>query len=159
MHKQQINKKVLLRERKRHTNRSVTSTPYAVLSWGVPTLDREHLPWGTPLLTWPGGYLLWEVPTLARGYLPWMGSTYLGWGVPTLGVPPSWPAQGGVPTLGVPHLDLARVPPPSVDRLKTLPSPHPSDAVGNKDTIYCTNVYVFVGMFHVWYFLGLWHTR
>ena len=31
----QLNKKVLLHGRKRHTNRSVSSTPYSVLSWGM----------------------------------------------------------------------------------------------------------------------------
>ena len=78
------NKKVLLRERKRHTDRSVSSTPYAVLSRGtggeVGTLGYP-LP---PVLTCLGG----------RG-------TYLGQGVGTLGyaLPVlTWP-EGGVPTL------------------------------------------------------------
>ena len=44
------NKKVLLRERKRHTDRSVSSTPSAGLSRGVPTSagGGGHLHWGTP---------------------------------------------------------------------------------------------------------------
>ena len=43
MFKPSGNKKVLLRERKRHTDRSVSSTPNAVLSRGVgvPTLAGE----------------------------------------------------------------------------------------------------------------------
>ena len=40
-----LNKNVLLRERKRHTDRGVSSTPYAVLSRGrVGTLGRSPLP-------------------------------------------------------------------------------------------------------------------
>ena len=69
------NKKVLLRERKRHTDRRVASTRYAVLVGG-------------------GTYLGGWVPTLGGGggtYPRW-GGTYPGWGVPTLG--------RGVPTLG-----------------------------------------------------------
>ena len=61
----------------------------------------------------------------------------LGWGTPVLtclGGTPLSPCQGyplDRPGWGTPpRLDLAGVPPPSVDRLKTLPSPIPSDAVG-----------------------------
>ena len=52
-----------------------------------PDLARGYLPWGTPILTWPGGvptmaegYLPWGTPhpDLARGYLPWLMGTYLG---------------------------------------------------------------------------------
>ena len=81
-----VNKKVLLRERKRHTDRGVSSTPHAVLSGGAPTLVG-------------GGGV---VPTLARGYLLWLGGTYLGWGGTDLG----W---GDLPWLGVPT--LAGLPP------------------------------------------------
>ena len=67
---QQVNKKVLLRERKRHTTRCVASP-------------------------WQGGgtYLAQGVPTLAGGYLPWLGREVptLTGGVPTL--------ASGVPTL------------------------------------------------------------
>ena len=85
--KRRLNKKVLLRERKRHTDRGVSSTPSAVLSGGrgVPTLA--------------GG-----VPTLAGGYLPWPWGTYLGrrgggylpWpgGYPKVGNPPPPPGCG-----------------------------------------------------------------
>ena len=91
-----VNKKVLLRERKRHTACHVASTRCAALSpvggggggrgglptlalaggGGVPTLD-----WGVPTLA--GG---WCLPWTAGGYLPWPGGkgTYPGWGVPTL---------------------------------------------------------------------------
>ena len=88
-------KKVLLRERKRHTSRRVASPGGSTylgrggggyllwlggtyLGWGVPTLARR-----VPTLaggTYPGqGYLPWPgVPTLAGEYLPW-----LGWGTPS----------------------------------------------------------------------------
>ena len=103
------NEKVLLRERKRHTDRRVASTRYAVLvgggggvptlgggvptlGRGVPTLGGGYLPWGGTYpgwgvptlgggyLPWVGGYLPW-----VGGYLPWLGGTYPGRGVPTLG--------------------------------------------------------------------------
>ena len=52
------NKKVILRERKRHTDRGVSSTPYAVLSRG----GGRYLGWGVgtlryllPRRTWSGG--------------------------------------------------------------------------------------------------------
>ena len=94
---------------------------------GVSTLDGGYLPWlggggylpwGTPILTWPV-YLPWP-----EGYLPW-GTPHpdLAWGVPTL------VGGGGVPTYL--HLDLPGIPPPGVNRLKTLPS----DAVGNKSQV------------------------
>ena len=57
------NKTVLLRERERHTARHVSSTPYAILSWGKP-----H-PWlgGTPSLA--GGYSVLGYPLhLGLGY-------------------------------------------------------------------------------------------
>ena len=56
--KLQLNKKVLLRERKRHTARHVASTHYAVPvggggggtypRWGVPTLGGTYLGRGVP---------------------------------------------------------------------------------------------------------------
>ena len=62
------NKKVLLRERKRRTAHRVAS----------PLGGGGYPPW-----LGEGG-----LPTLARGYLPTLarggGTTYLGWGVPTL---------------------------------------------------------------------------
>ena len=73
------NKKVLLRERKRHTTCRAASVCCADLSW-------------------PEGYLPWLGGTYpGRGDLPCLGGTYPGWGVPTL--------ARGVPTLaGVPPL-------------------------------------------------------
>ena len=63
-----MNKKVLLRERKRHTARHVASArgegylPWTGgvltfdLAMGVPTLDgEEYLPWGTPHPDLAGG--------------------------------------------------------------------------------------------------------
>ena len=98
------NKTVLLRERKRHTDRRLSSTPCAVLyrggRGGTPgrhplaggTLGRCSPDWGTPL-SWPGQ----GVPQV---------------GAPLAGVPPSWPVRGvlqaGRPLAGVPpHSDLA----------------------------------------------------
>ena len=74
------NKKVLLRERKRHTDRIVLSTPYAVLSrgggGGVGTLGR-----GVGTLDEGGRYL-----GCGGRYLGWGlgGGRYLGQGVGTL---------------------------------------------------------------------------
>ena len=69
------NKKVLLREHKRHTAHRVASPG----GKGTYLGQGGYLPW------W--GYLPWQgvptlagggVPTLAKGYLPWLGGTYLG---------------------------------------------------------------------------------
>ena len=103
-----INKKVLLRERKRHTARRVVTTPSVVLTGYLPDLagggtlpgypttgyppGREPPQAGPgrvpPVLTWPGGYPTW-VPLWA-GYPP--------------GKVPPLAAPGRVP------------PPPQVDR-------------------------------------------
>ena len=62
-----FNKKVLLRERKRHAAHRVASPSGGTyLGWGVPTLARGCLPW-------------LGVLTLARAYLPWLGIWYLPW--------------------------------------------------------------------------------
>ena len=69
-----INKKVLLRERKRHTARRVASTPYVVLTGYSP-------PWpGCPPLAGPG-----RVPP-QPGYPPWLDLA---------GYPPGWPIESG----------------------------------------------------------------
>ena len=87
--------KVLLRERKRHTNYGVSSTPSAVLSQGGGTLERGVGTLGYPLPHWnlDGGGRYPGVPLppqdLARE------GNYLGQGVGTLGYP-------------LPHQDLAR---------------------------------------------------
>ena len=105
------NKKVLLRDRKRHTARRVAG-PWAVPTlagggWGVSTLDGvvptlqypsfphpDLVGGGAP--TFSGGYLSWDIPLshpdLAGGYLPWLGG-YLPWPGGHL------PWLGGVPTL------------------------------------------------------------
>ena len=72
-----FNKKVLLRERKRHTDRSVSSTPYAVLSWGGG--GGRYLGWGGRYLR-PGR----GVGTLDGGVGTLDGGRYLGWGVGAL---------------------------------------------------------------------------
>ena len=65
-----MDKKVLLRERKRHTNRGISSTPYAVLFGEVSTLDGgRYLGVPLPLGTWQGvgtldGGRYLEVPPL-----------------------------------------------------------------------------------------------
>ena len=58
-------KKILLRERKRHTTCRVASPR-----------GGRYLPWGIPS-SWPD-----------QEYPPWPGGTYLGWGSTYLGVPP-----------------------------------------------------------------------
>ena len=78
----QINKKVLLRERKRHTDRGVASTRYVTLVGGYPQ------PGAVPLLA---GYLLLG-GTPARGYPCWGGTpTWEG------SIPPSRPGKGVPP--------------------------------------------------------------
>ena len=88
--------------------------------------------------------------SLARGgggcYLPWLGGggvTYLGQGGTYLGCwggGVTYLGQGGVPTLtgGGEILTLAGVPPGcgQTNKLKLLPSPHPTDAGGNNGNNY-----------------------
>ena len=130
---QEVNKKVLLRERKRHTARRVASACYAALSngWeGVPhpvlvvggytshpppsrpgregTSHHPDLGWGTPQPRHGIGYLPPTQPGM--GYLP---HPDLGWG--TLH-PQTWD--------GVPH-------PHKCGQTETITFPHPSDAGGN----------------------------
>ena len=86
MQKQVQPKKVLLRERKRHTARRIASTHCAALSPGRGQ-GEGYLPWmgeGRTYLGQGGKYL-------GRVYLPWMGlptfdqgGTYPGQVVPTL---------------------------------------------------------------------------
>ena len=96
------NKKVLLRERKRHTARrvAVASACYSG-GWVLRVPPHLDLGWGTPHLD-------------------------LGWGNP----PPHLDLRWGTP---LPRLGTG-YPPPRVwtDKLKTVPSCHPSDAGGNK---------------------------
>ena len=98
------NKKVLLRERKRHTACRVASTPYVVLT-GYP--PGQGTPQGTPQAGYPQpGYPLppARVPPLPGypppGYPlarvpPWPGSPQPGY--PPARVPPNWTCQGTPP--------------------------------------------------------------
>ena len=97
--KKYINKKVLLRERKRHTARRVASTPYVVLTGYPPT----RVP------PWPG-YPPGRVPphqgTPPARVPPWPGYPQ--------GYPPSQgtPLPGYPPGQGTPPARPGRVPPP-----------------------------------------------
>ena len=98
-----LNKKVLLRERKRHTARRVASTRYAVGGGGVPTLG------GGRVSTFPGGG---GVPTLGRGYLPSRGGpTFLA----KVGTPLSRPGKVGTP----PPTQKVGTPPPRCGQTDT----------------------------------------
>ena len=88
------NKKVLLRERKRHTDRGISSTPYQV----------PFPAGGTPHQTWPGGTHPWG------GTPPW--------------VPPSLSDLDGVPPpprLDLPRVPPPRPPPPPQLDLPRVP--------------------------------------
>ena len=93
-----IHKKVLLRERKRHTARHLASARYAALSNDG----------GFPIQSWTGGY---SIPGLDEGAYPiqfWMGYPR---GTPVQtwdGYPPSKPGTGYSPMnwMEYPHLDL-----------------------------------------------------
>ena len=143
-----VNKKVLLRERKRHTTHHVASTPYVVLTGYPPCPDLA------------GGYPTW-VPPLPLGRVPprqgtpWQGTPQQGTpqqGTPPGRVPPSWtwqgtpPRPGRVPPLGVCPMAFWEMLqsimgygyPPPVDRqmegqtrVKTLPSRRTTYAGGN----------------------------
>ena len=90
------NKKVLLRERKRHTVHRVTSTPSVVLAGGT-----------SPILTWPGG----GVPHSRTGGYPILGSQHPD---PTRGVV-RHPRMGGGRGYPLPGCGLT-------NKLKLLPS-------------------------------------
>ena len=120
-----VNKKVLLRERKRHTARCVANTPYVVLT-GYP-------PGGYPVRYPPGGYLdpPWGVP----GLVPPPGGVYPD--PPPGGVPGQVPwggTQSGTPPGGYPD-----PPSPPMDRqtpVKTVPSRRTTYAGGNKCSVW-----------------------
>ena len=114
-----LNKKVLLRERKRHTARRVVSPPSVVLTGYPPHLT------GYP----PGGVPDWVPPrggTWTPLGVPPRGGTRTPQGVPDR-VPPrggTRPPRGGTRTPPLPHGILGNVakhygiwvPPPGVDR-------------------------------------------
>ena len=95
---QSLKKKVLLRERKRHTGRRVSSTPDVPYGGGTPIQSWLRVP--------PISQM--EVPPPPSSTLEYPPSPPAGWGYP----PPHW--ADGVPP-----------PPPRVwtDKLKTVPSP------------------------------------
>ena len=118
------NKKVLLRECKRHTARRIASTPSVVLmgEYPIPGEGYPILVGGTPSLVvgYPGVPPIWTWP----GYPP----SGPGWGTPCLdlaGVSPIFTC------LGYPHLDLDRVPPRNGGQTENITSCHPSDVGGN----------------------------
>ena len=108
------NKKVLLRERKRHTTRHISSTPYSVPYRGIPHPWLGGTPsWVPPILTWPGG-----TPSLDGGVgYPILGYPPLFW--PGQEVPHPWAGGREYPILGYPHLGVPS--PPSWPD----PPPHP----------------------------------
>ena len=117
-----LNKKVLLRERKRHTARRVASPRYAVPVGGTPPPPSWDLTWMGEVLHPAGG----GTPSCWReGVTPsqvWTGGAphSAGWGTPTWtwegvfpcqqdwvpwpwqldGVPPTWTCEGGTPSAG-----------------------------------------------------------
>ena len=134
-----LNKKVLLRERKRHTDRSVARSDggggAGYLRWGTPRQCTPHqctpqlgpmggTPWPglmgvVPKVEYPPGQVWWEVPKV--GYPPpirvppsqvWYGGTW--GGIPLVGVPPSQVWQG-VPEVGYPPAGPGRGTPPHLD--------------------------------------------
>ena len=108
------NKKVLLRERKRHTARRVVSTPSVVLPGYNPPGGGTQ----TSVLP-PGGGTQVRVPP---------GGVY-----PDLGTPRGGEVRSGTPPGGVP--DRTPPPPPPVDRqtpVKTVPSRRTTYAGGKK---------------------------
>ena len=110
-HRNTINKTVLLRERKRHTDRRLSSTPCAVLYGGYPGRVPPWLGY-PPVLTWlggnPGRHPLAGIPPVLswlRG-VPWAGAPWPGYSLARSdGGYPRW----GTPSRGTPQLDLAGV--------------------------------------------------
>ena len=126
------NKKVLLRERKRHTDRHATSTRYAAPA-------RGGTPGGAPIISWMGYPPLagWGTPHYELDGVPptisWMGyPPTISW----MGYPPPWAGWGSSPPWAgwgtphhqldgvTPHHELDGVPPPGcgqINKLKILP--------------------------------------
>ena len=96
-----VNKKVLLRERKRHTDRGISSTrlPPPQQGYSLGRSDRVYLRWGTPHQGYPRARsdrgCIWGTHWTWLGYPP-VGP---GWGIPIsdlAGYPPS--DLAGVPS-------------------------------------------------------------
>ena len=139
-----LNKKVLLRERKRYTARGVVNTPSVVLT-GYPP----------PILTWPGGYPARGYPTLPYPTLPYPTLPYPRQGTPWLdlaGYHP-WLDLAGYPPL-LPHGILGNVAkhygiwvPPrygQTNKVKLLPSRRTTYAGGNKEIIAFLDTFLII---------------
>ena len=95
-----INKKVLLRERKRHTTRRVESTHSVVLTGYPPHPDLAQWGGGLPYPSIPPSWPGWGVPYLGtpgRVPLPQQGTTLAGY------PPAGYPLAGYYPPAGYPH--------------------------------------------------------
>ena len=142
-----INKKVLLRERKRHTARLVVSTPSVVLPgyppWGGGYPDLGTPPGGYPDLGPPRGGTQTSVPPRGGTWtsVPPRGvprpryppGGYLDLGTLPGGVPgPRYPPPGGYPDLGTPRGGVPGpwYPPPGGVPGPRYP-PHPHGILGN----------------------------
>ena len=123
-------RKVLLRERKRHTAHHVASARYAALSpgGGGPYPIQSWMGGGTPSQVWMGGVTHqvldegYPIPDLDWGVPPCYGTPHLnlGWGTPHLnlgwGTPllAGWMKYTPVSRMGYPpHLDLGWGAPPT----------------------------------------------
>ena len=175
-----MNKKVLLRERKRHTPRRISSIPSAVLSWGVhhPWLGGTPS-WGTPHSDLAGGSSSWGIPHAGLGY-PWEGIWDQSLGYPRKGMgwvevlsdgdgvpPPPRKDMGPMEVLwdedGVPLTVW------TYKQTETITFPHPMDVGGNNQHIYLKNnielLYFilgelnYVGIFPVYQRMALIFTR
>ena len=150
--KMKRNKKVLLRERKRHTARCVASTRCAALSGGGGESGsrsrggtRSQVQGGTQSQVWGG-----TQSQVQGGYpIPGLGGTPSRPGQgDTPGTPPPRPGMGYSPYLDLgwvpPYLDLGwgtplprprmGYPPRKCGQTENITSRHPSDAGGNDDT-------------------------
>ena len=123
-------KKVLLCERKRHTDRSVSSTPSARSERGIPQPGLTG-GWGVvtqggvpPCQVWQRQYPRWGTSQPGPMGGTWGGVPPVGY--PLVGVPPPARSDGGYPRWGTPPAGwtwLGYPPPPQVwtDKVKLLP--------------------------------------